>query len=659
GIYYFWNNFASDDYGDSAGNDYYGWEGGFIWSLDTDAGGQNNVEAAASHDGTYYWFEYRKELDSGDGYDWALTPGETYGETPNFMSTGFLDYSTLEWYERSITLSLAPPGPVNVQSAWRINDVTIDGAITGSEWSEVQPVDVMLYEFDGTINLPSTYWIMNDDEWLYQLVRIEWDASDVDLVPFSYPEVLLGGDHASIAYFWNAYANSDAGTSSGSDLNQWEPPLLQNWHYDLADGGENNVEAAAIHDGTYYWFEYKKELDSGDGYDWSMVAGQTYGQNPDQLSLGLWDNSALKYYGRDIVLTLAVNTPEGTDVIVEPVDDTTGTNPVTMTFSSVTDEGVTSLATSDVGPEAPAGFMLGDPATYYDVATSATYSGQIEVCIDYSGTSYGDELNLKLFHYEDSAWVDCTTSLDMTNKIICGSVTSLSAFAIFELDTTPPSITIIIPENWAIYPSDSGFQYEFSVTDNLDTNPTIIALQTDYYTNSISVTSGEPLPTTSGVYTLTITATDDAGNVAEESRMFVVYDPTAGFVTGGGWIIPEPEFGDNHANFGFVAKYKKGTDTPDGNLEFQYQYRDINLKSTEINWLAIPANSAMFQGTATINGEGLYTFRVDATDGDLTGGQLDHFKIKVWEGTDTESDPVHDYKGDLAGGNIKVHKKVK
>ncbi|MFC1506519.1 post-COAP-1 domain-containing protein [Thermoproteota archaeon] len=634
--------------------------------LDTDAGGVNNVVGGGMYDGTHYWFEFKKELEAGDDYDWNLIPGETYGQGPDYLEIGLWDNSTVTWYGRQIVLTLAPLGRLEVSSDWKINDVTIDGKMMGSEWSEAQPVDVMLYEFDGTINLPSTYWVMNDDEWLYQLVRIEWDASDVDLEPFNYPEILLEGDHASIAYFWNAYASSDAGTSSGSDLNQWEPPLLSNWHYDLADGGENNVEGAATHDGTYYWLEFKKELDSGDGYDWSMVPGQTYGQDPDQLSIGLWDNSALKYYGRDLVLTLAVNTPEGTGVIVEPEDDTTGTNPVTMTFSSVTDEGVTSLTSSDVGTEPPTGFLLGDPATYYDLTTTASYSGSIEICIDYTGISYGNELNLGLFHYEDTdedgiadTWVDRTSSLDTTNNIICATIDSLSPFSVFELDSVPPTITVGVPVEWGIYAADSGTEYDFSATDFIDPDPVVTGTQIDYYGNPISVSTGDLLPTISGVYTLTITATDDAGNVAEESVMFVIYDPSAGFVTGGGWIVPEPELGDNHANFGFVAKYKKGSDTPDGNLEFQYQYRDINLKSTEIDWLAIPANSAMFQGTATINGEGLYTFRVDATDGDLTGGQPDHFKIKVWEGTDTEADPINDYKGDLAGGNIKVHKKNK
>jgi hypothetical protein len=46
--------------------------------LDVDVGGFNNVEGAPTFDGTYYWFEFRKALDSGDaaGHDWSAAPGQ-------------------------------------------------------------------------------------------------------------------------------------------------------------------------------------------------------------------------------------------------------------------------------------------------------------------------------------------------------------------------------------------------------------------------------------------------------------------------------------------------------------------------------------------------------------------------------------------------------
>jgi len=129
--------------------------------------------------------------------------------------------------------------------------------------------------------------------------------------------------------------------------------------------------------------------------------------------------------------------------------------------------------------------------------------------------------------------------------------------------------------------------------------------------------------------------------------MVVVYDPDAGFATGGGWFIPggfrsdEGDFlpeidGVSPANFGFVVKYKPGATTPDGQLEFHYQHGDFNLHSSGIDWMVLVNNNwAKFHGLATIKGwEGLYPFHVDARDGDFGGGieprPLHHQGICPW-----------------------------
>ncbi len=125
-------------------------------------------------------------------------------------------------------------------------------------------------------------------------------------------------------------------------------------------------------------------------------------------------------------------TPAGTTVAVYPIDTTTGNAPVAPIFENVTQAGVTSLTTSSAGPEPPAGFSLGEPPTYDELTTTALFTGPITVCIDYSGISFSDESQLRLFHFEDGVWVDRTVSLDTTTNIICASVASLSPFAIFE-----------------------------------------------------------------------------------------------------------------------------------------------------------------------------------------------------------------------------------
>ncbi|MBC2713950.1 MAG: DUF5011 domain-containing protein [Desulfobacteraceae bacterium] len=164
------------------------------------------------------------------------------------------------------------------------------------------------------------------------------------------------------------------------------------------------------------------------------------------------------------------------------------------------------------------------------------------------------------------------------------------------------------------------------------------------------------------VYTIMMTTEESGCPVGQAESLLVVFDPNVPRATGGGFIRPDGEStlpaqsDQDKANFGFIVKIDKNKAAA-GNLEFQYKAAHINLKSQNMGWYTVSSNKAMFQGVATINGEGLYTFRVQATDGDLTGDQPDAFDIKIWLGTNTEADPYHRAKNDLAGGNIVVHKK--
>jgi hypothetical protein len=102
-------------------------------------------------------------------------------------------------------------------------------------------------------------------------------------------------------------------------------------------------------------------------------------------------------------------------------------------FDEVTGGGGTTLTVTGTGPLPPSGFQLGIPSTYFDVETTATFVGAVEVCIDYSGISFANESGLTLFHEEGGNIVDITTVLNTANDVICCSTTaSLATFAIFE-----------------------------------------------------------------------------------------------------------------------------------------------------------------------------------------------------------------------------------
>ncbi len=183
--------------------------------------------------------------------------------------------------------------------------------------------------------------------------------------------------------------------------------------------------------------------------------------------------------------------------------------------------------------------------------------------------------------------------------------------------------------------------------------------------------SGSHSYTAAGVYTLTLTVTDGASNFDTEVFQFVViYDPNAGYVTGGGWIESPPEAYPANpsltgkAHFGFVSKYQKGKSTPDGNTQFDFKMADLKFKSTSYDWLVISGPHAKYKGSGTINGAGDYGFLLFARDGQVNGDGVDQFRIKIWQ-KDADETVIYDNQmgapedGDAAdaieGGNINIH----
>ena len=161
-------------------------------------------------------------------------------------------------------------------------------------------------------------------------------------------------------------------------------------------------------------------------------------------------------------------------------------------------------------------------------------------------------------------------------------------------------------------------------------------------TFKIDVTGTLPKFTDTGVHVLCVRGTDAANNTSvPECVLLAVYDPNAGFVTGGGWInspVNACQLNEackllsGKANFGFVSKYKKGATTPDGNTEFQFHAGGVNFKSGVYEWLVVAGARAQFKGTGTINGSGNYGFLLSAVDGQINGGgNIDKFRIKIWD----------------------------
>jgi len=388
----------------------------------------------------------------------------------------------------------------------------------------------------------------------------------------------------------------------------------------------------------------------------------------------------------------------------------------------------------------------------------------VEVCIDYSGITVANESKLKLFHRENNAWVDRTSSLDTQNDIICAEVTSFSLFVIFEFENQGPialcqdvtvsadgncqaNVTAQQVDNGSSDPDGEPIslslsppgpyplgdtQVTLSVSDGEDANtctatvtvvddtpPAIVSisvpvspLQVDTPITSFSATftdlcdSGEHTATwdfgdgniasgivnqntntvtvtishaydVAGVYTVSLSLTDPIGvagsNSAKDTAptFVVIYDPSAGFVTGGGWIdsptgayVPDASL-TGKANFGFVSKYKKGKSVPSGQTQFQFKTADFNFHSGTYEWLVITNHKAMYKGTGTINNAGNYGFQLTAIDADLTPStDTDLFRIRIWDKDNNdalvydnqvdETDPNADPTTEIGGGSIKI-----
>jgi hypothetical protein len=214
---------------------------------------------------------------------------------------------------------------------------------------------------------------------------------------------------------------------------------------------------------------------------------------------------------------------------------------------------------------------------------------------------------------------------------------------------------------------------------NLDGNPqTAVWNWSDGTTSSGSVSqtgttgtvTGSHSYTTDGVFTVTLTVTDSKGGGATTSvfQYVVVYNPSAGFVTGGGFITsPAGAYPANptltgKATFGFNAKYKSGDTVPSGNTEFQFPAANLNFHATSYDWLVITTNQAQYQGSGTINGAGNYGFLVTAQDNGGHGSDM--LRLKIWDKNNNNAVVYDTQPGaavnaapttPLGGGRIQVH----
>ena len=189
-----------------------------------------------------------------------------------------------------------PVAAVTIESTWLSSEVVLDGRMTTKgEWSDATSLSLDLLEKDvGPATVSTQWWLKNDGEWLYLLVSVPVSELEAWGVYVDY----FWAEQSDISWVdrgatWDAHAyNPDDGTWTGDT--------------DAASPGTNDVEGAVTQEGDTYWFEFRKALDSGDGYDWSIAPGDTLGMGQmGTLYLGVTGQDVAAYYQMPILLELA------------------------------------------------------------------------------------------------------------------------------------------------------------------------------------------------------------------------------------------------------------------------------------------------------------------------------------------------------------------
>jgi hypothetical protein len=205
------------------------------------------------------------------------------------------------------------------------------------------------------------------------------------------------------------------------------------------------------------------------------------------------------------------NTQAGDQVLVPLSQDFS----TTVQYETITQSGITTLETGETGPDIPGGFSFGVPHNYFDIETTASYTGAIQIVIYFGDMLYFQEDALRILHYETDHWVDVTTMIDFESRRIYGKVYSLSPFVVVE-DFEPPVFENIEDVTVNNDPGEAGSIVNFTIPTATDNSSDVTVEQTDI----TDLTSGSFFPI--GLTTLSYQAIDGAGNIASCSIKITV-----------------------------------------------------------------------------------------------------------------------------------------
>lgn len=368
------------------------------------------------------------------------------------------------------------------------------------------------------------------------------------------------------------------------------------------------------------------------------------------------------------------NTPVGSGIEVTDVTET-----VNLVFDTVTSGGKT-IVEPLTEPDDESFFHIEGSGGFFDIKTTAEFNDSVKITVKYDPALLEKsqvESELRLYQFKDGIPIDITdplTPVDTLNKTITGIITD--HFCVFSVGIpqnnevnvtytgstlTPASLQKVLSSQVTPVNPEDDLEYaniyiEFSIKGTDGTVRTLQPVQC----NENGVASVQ-VDLETDVYSVEARILENGyAAPANDNAIVVVYDPTGGFVTGGGWInspvgaYMADQTTVGKANFGFSSKYQKGAVVPTGNTEFQFKLGALNFHSDSYDWLVVNKESkrAQYKGTGTINGSGQYKFMIWATD-NLKGS--DTFRIKIWNALN-EDEVIYDNGSEqvIGGGQIAV-----
>lgn len=173
------------------------------------------------------------------------------------------------------------------------------------------------------------------------------------------------------------------------------------------------------------------------------------------------------------------------------------------------------------------------------------------------------------------------------------------------------------------------------------------------------------------VNTYQVQVTVSGSYVGSAEDVLVVYDPSLGYTTGGGWFY-WPRTRDR-TTFGYTMKYNKKGSNVQGSLLLVRHLADgtiYRVKSNALDGLALGEDTKVPMGWATFSGKCTYqepgwaeavgnrAFTVYVEDRNEPGNGADRFWIAVADGLGMDG-PAAEYAVTLGGGNLVVPHKAK